>query len=151
MAEHRITVQTSPRRIYKALLEPWARELLQQWMEVRAAMGIQHEMIFCPLTDRARRAGKLTQHPSHFSVRVSAFLNKAGILDPRACPQTLRNSFAATLFDRKESVKHICLVMGHETRYATERLRAAYYDFCNSSGAAQNGLLPPETPSTDLP
>lgn len=142
----RIDVRRSPQKTHAVLLEPWAREVLDAWLQVRAKLGLGHAVVFPPLTKRPRKPGKApAQHQANVFTRTQKILKGLGIEGDRACPQTLRNSYAATLFDRKESIDHVYVVMGHETRYATERLQAAYLSFCNPNRAAESARTPSAT------
>jgi site-specific recombinase XerD len=148
LAEHKIDVPTGYGDTYQATLEPWACEAIAAWLDVRGRLvlpdgppGIAHAVVFGRLTavrpSKGKEADALFQsNPATVFRQVDAFLSRrCGIDRARACPQTLRNSYAATLFDREADDDLVFRSMGHATRYATDRLKAAYHLFCNPNGA----------------
>lgn len=128
---------------------PFARELLTRWLAVRAAVGCQGDLVFpSKLNGQAMHAITL--------VRIcEAVTNGCGITvqdddvpkverETRASPQTMRNSFAATLFEAGESAKSVSDSLGF-TLITGERMMTAWQAWQRGQGmpgSAPGGALP---------
>ncbi|AQH05961.1 hypothetical protein A9R05_44210 (plasmid) [Burkholderia sp. KK1] len=125
---------------------PFARELLTRWLAVRAAVGCMGDLVF---------PSKLNGSPMHAITLVricEAVTDACGITDQeddvpkvkretRASPQTMRNSFAATLFEAGESAKSVSDSLGF-TLITGERMKVAWQAWQVVPGSAPGAALP---------
>ena len=77
-------------------------------------------------------------HPSTIFRAVQTVLREAGIVGARACGQTLRNSYAATLIDLGFSDDQIAEAMGFFDVTSAIRLRAAWTRACGGGVEADD-------------
>lgn len=129
---------------------PFARELLMRWLAVRAAVGCQGDLVFpSKLNGQAMHAITL--------VRIcEAVTDGCGITghdddnvpkverETRASPQTMRNSFAATLFEAGESTRTVCDSLGFATLITGERMKESWKAWRSAQRmpAASGGAAP---------
>ncbi len=121
------------KRLHRTRLLPFAKELLARWVEVRAASGTEGDVLF-PSAVKFPKALKIKkgETPGRMSSAalyrlVKRELKAAGVeLDARQAPQTLRNTFAAMLFDAGESDGLVAEYLGIKEPSNVGRLRAHY-------------------------
>lgn len=109
-------------RPHSVPLEPYAWEAMQKWLGLRRQQTVGDALF--PSTVKGA-----PMHRSSMFRRVRHLLDVAGVrseTDDRACCQTLRNSFAATLFDRDIDSGTIAEYLGYAEPLTVERLRFAY-------------------------
>ncbi len=73
-------------------------------------------------------------HEAAIFRRVVALIEEAGISGERACPQTLRNSFAADLFDQEQPDALVAEFMGLVKLVSVTRLKDSYQGFLLEQG-----------------
>ncbi|WP_169835081.1 tyrosine-type recombinase/integrase [Pandoraea oxalativorans] len=108
---------------YRAPLLPEARPVLARWLAVRREAGTLGALLF---------PGGLDGRPMHGvtalrAVRtVAACAAPAHAHAPRLSPQTLRNTYAATLLAQGETDLALCAALGFAEVLSASRLRAAW-------------------------
>jgi len=115
-------------------LLPLAVDALATWMPYRDAEKDLGRVLF-PALVRHRRDDQNTltssMHPSTVYRRMRALLNAAGIIDARACGQTLRNTFAGELINMGADDQMLFDVMGFKGDFSVLHLRSEYERFTN--------------------
>lgn len=111
-----------------------AVDALAIWKTCRGADKNLGRVMFPALT-KLRRDDQHTltssMHPATVYRRMRALLNAAGIVDARACGQTLRNTFAGELINMGADDQMLFDVMGFKGDFSVLHLRAEYERFLN--------------------
>jgi len=133
-----ITVNGSGADIsHRAHMQPFADKLLKQWLKVRAAAGTAGQLVF-PATREGR-----TMHKATVLRATSEQIRLAGISaarSERASPQTLRNSYAAALFQADIAMEQVAEAMGFRQIISAQRLKGAW-DSWNERANSRAGTL----------
>ncbi|VVE85989.1 tyrosine-type recombinase/integrase [Pandoraea sputorum] len=108
---------------YRAPLLPEARPVLAQWLAVRRQAGTLGARLFPGGLDGRPMHG-VTALRSVRTVAVRAGLARAHA--QRLSPQTLRNTYAATLLAQGETDLALCAALGFAEVLSATRLRAAW-------------------------
>lgn len=114
---------------HHARMPTWACAAVARWISMRAEMGIPGKALFTAQPTGARRLHGVAMHPASIFRRTRAFIEAAGVRlanDARQSAQTLRNSYAAALFEEGESDALVTEYLGLAATVSTQRLRAAW-------------------------
>jgi site-specific recombinase XerD len=129
-SDERILIEAAnPHLSRRSRLMPFARVVLQRWIEVRRTAGIAGELLFPGAPD-----GR-PMHKATMLRAVDAQIDAAGIgqaRKARASPQTLRNSFAAELFESGAPPERIAEWMGFAQLLSANRLQTAWKNWRES-------------------
>lgn len=132
------------RHPHRAKLPPWAVDSLQRWLEVRAALKVPGNALFpATVTGRGKLAGQ-PMHPASIFRRINAFLAAVDLGNPatdstaRRCAQTLRNTYAAALFEEGAPDELVTEYLGLQTVLSAQRLRTAWKLSCNQSNPSSS-------------
>jgi site-specific recombinase XerD len=124
MADGWILIESPNSRFsHRTQMQPFARHLLVQWLSAREAAATAGHLVF-----PATRAGR-PMHKATVLRATSDQVSRTGISaqrTERASPQTLRNSFAATLFESGHATELVAEWMGLGQVLSAERLRGAW-------------------------
>lgn len=113
------------KRLHRTRLRPFAVDLLARWVSFRAAAATEGTLLF-PSTAQAKLKSQMMNKATLYRI-VKRQLDAAGVsLPAREAPQTLRNSFAAILFDAGESDGLVTEYLGLQETASAGRLRAHY-------------------------
>ena len=107
----------------RAQMQPFAHVLMQQWLKIRAEADTVGTLVF-PATREGR-----TMHKATVLRATAEQVRLAGISatrDERASPQTLRNSYAATLFQANMPIELIAEALGFRQIISAQRLLGAW-------------------------
>jgi integrase len=119
-----LTVESaSPALIRQTRLTPFAIALLDHWISERKTAGLFGELLF-PSTPSGRPMHKATMLRA-----VDAVIQAAGIANSRAArasPQTLRNTFAADLFESGTAPERVGQWLGFQQQISAHRLHRAW-------------------------
>ena len=113
---------------YLAPLTPRAHVALNAWLDYRATLDSTSELLFP--ADTVNRINRETQRdsaamaPSSIFRAIRRLLADAGIIGARACGQTLRNTYAATLIRRGFDDAQLTEALGLYDLVSATRLRA---------------------------
>ena len=121
-----ITVEPTRGPAYQAPLLEAARPALAAWLAVRRHAEVQGERVFV-----ADASGRV-MHAASVYRRVEAWLAALPALTHRSerlSPQTLRNGYAAALFDAGAAPADVGYALGLRDQTSAWRLRAAYADW----------------------
>lgn len=147
-------VRVRPKADFRAPLLPFAVAILREWLRVHHALGFEPAILF-PAARRKgafspRQPGKLRMHESSMFRRIRLVLLAAGIeahaasdgaghpaqtnnprvgRSTRICGQTLRNTYASTLFDAGLDDGEVMLRLGLQRHSSAQRLRTSWSDF----------------------
>lgn len=117
---------------YQAVFLPFAENALQIWIRLRRNIFRSVGDFVFPADLKLRIAHPdqthATMHPSTIFRAVRSVLAEAGIFGPRACGQTLRNTYAAMLFELAFSDQEVAEAMGFAETASATRLRKAWLD-----------------------
>jgi len=122
-------------------LAPFAVEVLAAWLAERRQAGLPGTLVF---------PGSPSGRPMHKATilrAVDATLETAGLADTRterASPQTLRNTFAATLFEQGVSPDSVGQWLGFLQPISAGRLHRAWQIWAEREAAQGNQLTPSE-------
>lgn len=113
---------------YQAVALPIAQTALSAWFRLRFAKeGIGDQMFPAELTYRQHHAVNSPQmHPATIFRAAKSVLKEAGITGRRACGQTLRNTYAATLIEMGFDDQALADNMGFINLESAIRLRHQY-------------------------
>lgn len=133
-AEGRISLPRKGGPDYLAALLPLARDVLNWWEDRRREVPADFGDILFPADAGSRRrpetlAPSCRLSPSSIFRAVQKVLADAGITGARACGQTLRNTYAATLIRLGFSDADLTGFMGFAEVTSALRLRAAWTAF----------------------
>ncbi|GAB2896291.1 tyrosine-type recombinase/integrase [Paraburkholderia jirisanensis] len=119
-----VTVDTgNPTLVRRTRLLPFAVEVLDAWLDERAAAQLAGDLVF-PASPLGRPMHKATMLRA-----IDALIETCGIgasRDARASPQTLRNSFAAELFDAGVEPELVGQWLGFAQSVSASRLHRAW-------------------------
>lgn len=119
-----ITVKSPGSSIsHRAQLQPFAHALMKQWLEIHAAANTAGPLLF-----PATRAGR-SMHKATVLRATTEQIGLAGISQERgerASPQTLRNTYAATLFQAGMATELVAETMGFKQIISVQRLKGAW-------------------------
>lgn len=124
---------TGPSRPHRAQVLPFAQDVTRRWLARRRDIGAQGSAVF-PSDLLGRHL-----HPATVFRRILHVLDDAGLRQGRAArasPQTLRNSYAAELFDAGHTNALVTEYLGLHAVLSARRLRAAYEDWTLRHGPA---------------
>jgi len=108
---------------HRAQLQTFAQTLLKHWLDVREQAQTAGNLVF-PATREGR-----TMHKATVLRATTEQIKLAGISqdrDERASPQTLRNTYAANLFETDASIESIAETMGFKQIISAQRLKGAW-------------------------
>lgn len=113
------------KRLHRTRLMPFAVDLLARWGAYRAGAATEGTLLF-PSTIQAKAKSQMMDKATLYRI-VKRQLDAAGVsLPAREAPQTLRNTFAAMLFDAGESDGLVTEYLGLQDTASAGRLRAHY-------------------------
>lgn len=122
-----ITVDaTNPLLIRQARLAPFAVELLDAWISERRAAGLAGELLF-PAAPSGRPMHKATMLRAIDAVVAASGIAASRVA--RASPQTLRNTYAAELFDEGVDPERVGQWLGFQQMISVHRLHRAWQDW----------------------
>jgi integrase len=114
---------TNPTLIRQTRLAPFAIALLDHWISERKTAGLHGELLF-PSAPSGRPMHKATMLRA-----VDAVIEASGIANSRtarASPQTLRNTFAADLFESGTAPERVGQWLGFQQQISAHRLYRAW-------------------------
>lgn len=113
------------KRLHRTRLRPFAVDLLARWVAYREAAGTEGTLLF-PSTVQAKAKSQMMDKATLYRI-AKRQLDAAGVsLPAREAPQTLRNTFAAMLFDAGESDGLVTEYLGLQETASAGRLRSHY-------------------------
>lgn len=127
------------RDTHRSRLLPFARDIIAAWQTVRSRLDLPGRALFPAKKNAKNRiAGKPMHRASVFrrtqeTLKGLGIIAQAGEIEGRLCAQTLRNSFAAELFDAGHDDGLVAEYLGMVQMVSVHRLRTAY--------DAQNGRI----------
>lgn len=116
----------NPLLIRQARLAPFALDLLDQWMAERKVAGHAGDLLF-----PAALAGR-SMHKATMLRAIDAVVDASGIAASRvarASPQTLRNTYAAELFENGTDPDRVGQWLGLQQTVSAHRLYRAWQDW----------------------
>jgi site-specific recombinase XerD len=119
----------NPHLSRRTRLMPFARSLLDAWIEQRQAIGVKGDLLFPGAPD-----GR-PMHKATVLRAVDAQVDAAGFAQSRvarASPQTLRNSFAAEMFESGSPPELVAEWMGFTQLLSANRLQSAWKNWRES-------------------
>jgi site-specific recombinase XerD len=125
-----------PRFSRRTRLAPFARPVMAMWLRLREAAGIPGQLVF-PSSSRGSRMHKATVLRG-----IDAQVEMAGIAESRqarASPQTMRNTFAASLFEAGESPELVAQWLGYSQLLSAQRLLASWKAWGSARPARRTG------------
>lgn len=106
---------------------------LTTWLQIRAQSGTEGDLVFPSDIKPITKNGKLITaiNPSTINRITDGLIRDSGVkairdAEHRASPQTLRNTYAAQLFERGESPALVAEWMGFAQLVSAERLHASW-------------------------
>lgn len=140
-----ITIEAAnPAFTHTTRLAPFAVDVLDAWLEARRQAGLPGTLVF---------PGSPSGRPMHKATilrAVDALLESAGLAEcraERASPQTLRNTFAADLFEQGVSPDKVGQWLGFLQPISAGRLHRAWQMWSEREAAAEK-QAPPKAGST---
>jgi site-specific recombinase XerD len=122
-----VTVDASnPMLIRQARLAPFAVDVLDRWIDERKVAGLSGALLF-----PAAPAGR-PMHKATMLRAIDAVVAAAGIAESRAArasPQTLRNTYAAELFENGTDPERVGQWLGFQQMISVHRLHRAWQDW----------------------
>jgi site-specific recombinase XerC len=118
-----LVVDARPRSERRAKLQPFAADILRQWLSLRAAAETEGPLVF-PATRAGRTMHKATVLRATVDLLAPVALPAAQA--GRISPQTLRNSYAAEWFEAELEIDTIALALGFKQPVSAQRLRGAW-------------------------
>ncbi len=116
-------------REHRARLYPIAQEALNTWLDWRKGLALNHDTLFPASLTRRRndqQVGTAAMHPATVFRRIKALLEQVGATGDRACGQTLRNTYAAMLFENGADDSTVYDCLGMFSMLSVQRLRASH-------------------------
>lgn len=113
---------------YEAIALPIADLALTSWLRLRRERAGVGDIVF-PADLRSRglqHTDTPAMHPSTIFRAVRSVLAEAGVTGPRACGQTLRNTYCATLMGLELSEQEVADAMGFQDLVSASRMRSAW-------------------------
>ena len=129
---------------HRAKLFPFAITALADWIQLRASLGVPGNILFPAVKIGRQAEDGAPMSPATVFRRVQAFLLAAGVQGAiakhsghgsspsRTCAQTLRNTYAALLFDQGAADDLVKQHLGMELEISVVRLRTSYDRVRNS-------------------
>jgi site-specific recombinase XerD len=108
---------------HRTQMQPFAKALMASWLESRSALGTAGALVF-----PATRAGR-TMHKATVLRATTDQIRRAGIAqqhEARVSPQTLRNAYAAMLFESGQATELVAEWMGFDQLLSAQRLKGAW-------------------------
>ncbi|CAJ0789670.1 Tyrosine recombinase XerC [Ralstonia condita] len=139
-----ITIEPARGPSYQAPLLEAARPALAAWLSVRRHAEVPGERVFV-----ADASGRV-MHAASVYRRVEAWLAALPALmhrSERLSPQTLRNGYAAALFDAGAAPAEVGIALGLRDQTSAWRLRAAYADWQAAAHPDASANTRPDTAS----
>lgn len=132
--DHCITLRDKRSQFsHKTLPFDYAVQALNTWMHHRERMATEGNLLFPSDIKTIVKNGKpvTSIHPATVLRITEALIKESGVKAlrgdaHRASPQTLRNSYAAALFEQGESPAHVAVRMGFVQIVSAERLFASW-------------------------
>jgi site-specific recombinase XerD len=124
----------NPALSHRTRLAPFAVSVLNAWLEVRAMAGLAGERVF-PASSSGRPMHKATTLRA-----IDALIDATGIAasrEARASPQTLRNTFAAVLFESGVEPELVGEWLGFVQPVSVHRLHRAWKTWSSQQTAGQ--------------
>lgn len=122
--------------VRRAPLLPIAQLALEVWLPLRGPSSSLGNILFPAMLAR-RRKGQLTptaaMHPATLFRRVQLLLNQVEISGARACGQTLRNTYAASLIESGIKDAELARAMGYTLSMSVSRLRQEHTNFIQAT------------------
>ena len=130
---------------YEAVLLPLGQHALDRWLDRRRQVPADFGDILFPADTGSRRrpetlSAYVSLSPSSIFRAVQKILADAGITGARACGQTLRNTYAATLIRLGFTDEELTGHMGFADIASTIRLRAAWTAFQHNATTDEMNL-----------
>lgn len=130
-SEGRISLPRKGGADYEALLLPVGQTALEVWLRRRRELGAGIGDWMFPADQSARKnpttlTDTAGMHASTIFRAVRGLLKEAGITGARACGQTLRNTYGATLIDLGFTDDEVASYMGFFDPTSALRLRASW-------------------------
>ncbi|MGI4984198.1 MAG: tyrosine-type recombinase/integrase [Janthinobacterium lividum] len=126
-ADARVLVEAAdPRYSRHVPVPPLALRIVERWLAARALAEVGGDLVF-----PAGRGGK-PMHKATVLRAIDELVERAGLLGVRTArisPQTLRNAYAATLFEAGESDELLAERLGFAQLVSSKRLRAAWLEW----------------------
>jgi site-specific recombinase XerD len=108
---------------HRTQMQPFVKALMTSWLESRRALGTVGSLVF-----PATRAGR-TMHKATVLRATTDQIRRAGITQrhkTRVSPQTLRNAYAAMLFESGQATELVAEWMGFDQLLSAQRLKGAW-------------------------
>jgi site-specific recombinase XerD len=122
-----VTVDANiPLLIRQARLAPFAIELLEVWISERRTIGLAGELLF-PAAPSGRPMHKATMLRAIDAVVAASGMAASRVA--RASPQTLRNTYAADLFDGGTDPERVGQWLGFQQMISVHRLHRAWQEW----------------------
>ncbi|MDR5857091.1 tyrosine-type recombinase/integrase [Caballeronia sp. LZ062] len=122
-----MTVDASnPLLIRQARLAPFAVELLDGWIGERKSAGLAGDLLF-PAAPSGRSMHKATMLRAIDAVVAASGIAASRVA--RASPQTLRNTYAAELFDEGADPERVGQYLGFQQMISVHRLHRAWQEW----------------------
>lgn len=124
-------------------LAPFAVDVLGAWLEARQQAGLPGQLVF---------PGSPSGRPMHKATvlrAVDAIVEAAGVAETRAeraSPQTLRNTFAADLFERGVDAGQVGQWLGFMQPISTGRLHRSWRSWADREAVTSPSDTPPALP-----
>lgn len=129
-----ITIEAdNPAFTHSTRLAPFAVDVMGAWLEARRLAGLPGQLVF-PGSPNGRPMHKATVLRA-----IDALMEEAGIAQSRAdraSPQTLRNSFAADLFERGTHADQVGQWLGFLQPISAGRLHRAWRLWADRAASA---------------
>ncbi|MGI4861854.1 MAG: tyrosine-type recombinase/integrase [Janthinobacterium lividum] len=133
----RVLVEAAdPRYSRHVPVPPLAMRIIERWLAARMLAEVSGDLVF-----PAGRGGK-PMHKATVLRAIDELVERAGLLGVRTArisPQTLRNAYAATLFEAGESDELLAERLGFAQLVSSKRLRTAWLDWQRAS--ARNAAI----------
>lgn len=139
-SEGRVSLPRKGGAPYEAILLPIGQTGLDAWVRLRRTLGPAIGDWMFPADVKARKnpttvTDTAGMHASTIFRAVRSVLREAGITGARACGQTLRNTYAATLSDLGFSDDEVATSMGFFEITSAIRIRAAWTQACGGGAS----------------
>jgi site-specific recombinase XerD len=146
-----VTVDASnPLLVRQSRLAPFAVELLDNWISERRTIGLAGELLF-PAAPSGRSMHKATMLRAIDAVVAASGMATSRVA--RASPQTLRNTYAAELFEDGTDPERVGQWLGFQQMISVHRLHRAWQEWMGEqirerdlarAHAAADGIDDPE-------
>lgn len=127
LSERSVRIEgTDPRYVRLLPLSEQTTTIVERWMVARQQAGVDGELVF-----PAGRGGR-AMHKATVLRAIDTIVEGVGLMNirnARISPQTLRNAYAATLFESGESDEFVAERLGFAQLLSAKRLRTAWLDW----------------------